>query len=164
MEYIDMLIATNSVTTKPDNITNKADFINNGVDFLYNNPTVTIDIPSGGAVVHNVKVPSSNVEDIMVTFTTKSGVDTQPVRGSPTALPTDHFPTENVVQIEIVFLQTTDNQPPKNVTLSVDACGPPTTAGITEGKIPLHSIAPQRSDRLRFSFNGTETQKSVIEP
>ncbi|CAF3994162.1 unnamed protein product, partial [Rotaria sp. Silwood1] len=73
MEYIDTLIASNSVTTKPEDISNKEDFIKNGVNFADTNPIVVIDMPSEGVVVHDVKVPSNNVEEIMVSFTTVSG-------------------------------------------------------------------------------------------
>ncbi|CAF5036328.1 unnamed protein product, partial [Rotaria sp. Silwood1] len=43
-----------------------------------------------GVVVHDVKVPSNNVEEIMVSFTTVSGDHIPAVRGKPTALPTHH--------------------------------------------------------------------------
>ncbi|CAF5138295.1 unnamed protein product, partial [Rotaria sp. Silwood1] len=81
MEYIDTLIASNSVTTKPEDIPNKEDFIRNGVNFVDTNPMVVIDMPSEGVVVHDVKVPSNNVEEIMVSFTTVSGDHIPPVRG-----------------------------------------------------------------------------------
>ncbi|CAF4056386.1 unnamed protein product, partial [Rotaria sp. Silwood1] len=99
MEYIDTLIASNSVTTKPEDIPNKEDFIKNGVNFVDTNPIVVIDMPSEGVVVHDVKVPSNNVEEIMVSFTTVSGDHIPPVRGKPTALPTDQFPSVKTVQL-----------------------------------------------------------------
>src|SRR4051812_14139019 len=48
MEYINTLIATNSVQTKPTNIYNTKDLITEGVDFTDAQPSLVIDIPKGG--------------------------------------------------------------------------------------------------------------------
>ncbi|CAF3459540.1 unnamed protein product [Rotaria sp. Silwood1] len=92
-------------------------------------------MPSEGVVVHDVKVPSNNVEEIMVSFTTVSGDHIPPVRGKPTALPTDHFPSVKTVQLVIAFMRTTDHKSPNHVTISIVACGPGRTTHITEGKM-----------------------------
>ncbi|CAF0880352.1 unnamed protein product [Rotaria sordida] len=133
MEYINRLIESNSVTTKPDEIPNKTDFIKNGVNFVNTNPMVIMNMPSEGAVVRGVKVQSDNADDIMVIFTSKSGGYVSPIRGKPTALSTDDFPKEKIVQLVIVFLGTTDDKSPKNVTLSVVTCAEGTITFITKG-------------------------------
>ncbi|CAF3512284.1 unnamed protein product [Rotaria sordida] len=133
MEYIDRLIESNSVTTKPDEIPNKTDFIKNGANFVNTNPMVIMNMPSEGAVVRNAKVQSDNVDDIMVIFTSKSGGYVSPIRGNPTALSTDDFPKEKIVQLVIVFLGTTDDKSPKDVTLSVVTCAEGTITFITKG-------------------------------
>ena len=122
MEYIDSLIATDSVKTTPKDIPNKEDLIKKGVDFTDNKPSFVIEVPNGGAIVRDVQVPSKNVAEIEVIFTTKSGQETAPIRGSPTSLPTDKFPTEKVVEIIIKVTKTNDYQSPQDVTLSVIAC------------------------------------------
>jgi len=137
MEYIDKLIENNFVTTTLENIQNKNDFITNGVNFAQKNSTIVIDMPSGGAVVRDVKVKSNNVKEIMVKFTTLSGANVSSIQGNPIALPKDGFPKEKIVQFVIVFMTTTDSESPKNVTLSVEACAPTITSPITEGKILL---------------------------
>src|SRR5690349_9198020 len=64
MEYINTLIATNSVQTKPTNIPNKEDLITNGVDFSDKQPIFLINIPKNGAIVRDVNIFSSNVAEI----------------------------------------------------------------------------------------------------
>ena len=120
MEYIDTLIATDSVKTTPKDIPNKGDLITKGVDFTDNKPSFIIDLPKGGAIVRDIQLPSKNVQEIEVTFTTKSGKVTTPIRGSPTSLPTDKFPTEKVVKIVIQVTKTNNYQSPTDVTLSVN--------------------------------------------
>ena len=122
MEYINALIETNSVKTTPTDITDKEDLIKKGVDFTDKKPSFIIDVPNGGAIVRDIELPSSNVAEIEVTFTTASGSKTTPIQGAPTSFPTDKFPTEKVVEIVITVTKTTDNKPPKDVTLSVIAC------------------------------------------
>ncbi len=122
MEYINTLIDTNSVKTVPTDISDKQDLITNGVDFTDKMPSFVIDVPNGGAIVRDIKLSSTNVEEIEVVFTTKSGRGTTPIRGAPTSLPTNQFPIEEVVEIVIKVKKTTDDQSPKHVTLSVIAC------------------------------------------
>jgi hypothetical protein len=134
MEYIDSLIATDSVKTTPKDIPNKEDLIKKGVDFTDNQPSFVIDVPNGGAIVRDIQVPSKNVQEIEVTFTTRSGQETTPIRGSPTSLPTDKFPTEKVVEIVVKVTKTNDYQPPKDVTLSIIACAEGTVTTTSIGK------------------------------
>jgi hypothetical protein len=122
IEYIDTLIATDSVQTQPDDITDKQDLIKKGVDFTYEKPSFVINVPNGGAIVRDIVVYSSNVDEIEVVFTTESGHGSTPIRGAPTSLPTKEFPTEKVTEIVIKVKKTTDNNGPKDVTLSIIAC------------------------------------------
>jgi hypothetical protein len=133
MQYIDTLIGGNAITTKPEDVSNKVDFIRIGVDFHELKPIIDIYIPAEGAIVRNLKVGSTNVQEIVVTFTTTKGSVTSSIRGSPTALPTDQFPAEQVNKIEIEFLSTYDNQAPQAVTLSVIACAPAGTTIVAQG-------------------------------
>ena len=134
MEYIDTLIATDSVKTTPKDIPNKGDLITKGVDFTDNKPSFILDLPKGGAIVRDIQLPSKNVQEIEVTFTTKSGKVTTPIRGSPTSLPTDKFPTEKVVEIVIQVTKTNNYQAPTDVTLSVIACAEGTVTTTPTGK------------------------------
>ncbi len=131
IEYINNLIATDSVKTQPDDITNKQDLITNGVDFTSEKPSFIINVPNGGAIVRDIKIFSSNVAKIEVVFTTESGSQSSPIQGAPTSLPTNNFPTEKVTEIVIKVKETTDSNAPKDVTLSVIICaeGTTTTAG-----------------------------------
>jgi hypothetical protein len=122
MEYINTLIATDSVKTQPDDITDKQDLIKKGVDFTYEKPSFIINVPNGGAIVRDIVVFSSNVAEIEVVFTTASGRGSTPIRGAPTSLPTNEFPTEKITEIVIKVKKTTDNNSPKDVTLSIIAC------------------------------------------
>ena len=97
--------------------------ISKGLDFLNNTPSIEIDLPNRGAVVRDVKISSKNVDEVEVTFVTESGVQTPPIRGSPTDLSKDQFPTEKVRDIIITILNTTDNAAPEDVVLSIIVCG-----------------------------------------
>ena len=90
-----------------------------------------IDIPKGGAIVRDIKVPSSNIAEIEVIFKTESGVQTAPIRGAPTSLPKDKFPTDKVSEIVIKVIKTTDDKAPEDVTLSIIACAEGVTTGTT---------------------------------
>jgi hypothetical protein len=148
MEYINTLIATDSVKTQPDDISNKEDLITKGVDFTSTQPSFIINIPKGGAIVRDIVVFSSNVDEIEVFFTTKSGLELSPIQGAPTSLPTKDFPTEKVTEILIKVKQTTDSKGPKDVTLSVIACAEGTTTTRSTGKASLLLLRnpPLRTD------------------
>jgi hypothetical protein len=133
MEYINTLIATDSVKTQPDDITDKQDLIKKGVDFTYEKPSFIINLPNGGAIVRDIVVFSSNVDEIEVVFTTESRRGSSPIRGAPTSLPTKEFPTEKVTEIVIKVKKTTDNNGPKDVTLSVIACAEGVTTAVSAG-------------------------------
>jgi hypothetical protein len=133
MEYIDTLIGVNAVSSQPDDIPNKFDFIRRGVDFTNEKPVIEIDIPGQGAIVHDLKIGSTNLVEIIVHFTTNTGYVTSPIQGSPKALPTSRFPSGKVSKIVIEFTKTEDNASPKDVTLSVIACAPAPTTVVTEG-------------------------------
>ncbi|CAF4746498.1 unnamed protein product, partial [Rotaria socialis] len=133
MEYIDQLIASNSVTIAAENKAKKEDLIKLGVDFVELSPVIVIDIPKNGAIVRDVKVTSRNVAAIVVILTTVEGKTLSPIRGHPTSLPNHEFPAELVTKIVIQIVETTDNHSPKQVTLSVVACAPRVTVGTTEG-------------------------------
>ena len=121
-EYINALISTNSVHTTPIDFSNKEDIITKGVNLTNQQSTVVISVPNGGIIVRDVKLSSENVAQIEVTFTTESGHPTTPVRGAPTSLSTNDFPTEKVTEITIKVIKTSDDNNPKDVTLSVIAC------------------------------------------
>ncbi len=133
MEYINTLIDTNSVKTLPKDISDKQDLIANGVDFTDKKPSFVINVPKGGAIVRDIQLSSTNVAEIEVTFITKSGVETTPIQGAPTSLPTNKFPAEKVVEIVIKITKTTDNDSPKDVTLSVIACAEGTVSTTPTG-------------------------------
>lgn len=122
MEYINTLVAINAIRTTPSDVYNKRDFVTKGVDFTTQQSTVVIDVPSNGAVVRNVKVSSANVARIEVILTIESSGATVSIRGAPTALPADEFPTDKVKQIVIKFLNTVDDNAPQDVVLSIIAC------------------------------------------
>ncbi|CAF3477285.1 unnamed protein product [Rotaria socialis] len=132
MEYIDQLIASNSVTIAAENKAKKEDLIKLGVDFVELSPVIVIDIPKNGAIVRDVKVTSRNVAAIVVILTTVEGKTLSPIRGHPTSLPNHEFPAELVTKIVIQIVETTDKHSPKQVTLSVVACAPRVTVGTTE--------------------------------
>jgi hypothetical protein len=134
MEYINTLIATNSVRSTPTDVPNKGDLVTKGVDFIDNKPTIIIDIPNNGAIVRDVKVPSTNVVEVEITFKTVSGSQTAPIRGAPTSLPTSEFPTEQVTQVTVQVTKTSDAEAPEDVTLSLIACAEGTTPGSSTGK------------------------------
>jgi hypothetical protein len=134
VEYIDTLIITNSVKTAPEDISNKQDLISKGVDFTDRNPTFTIKIPTGGAVIRAIELTSNNVAEIELIFTTQSGRETIPIQGAPTLLPTTEFPTEKVSEIFIKVKNTTDNNAPEEVTLSIIACAEGKTTTTPAGK------------------------------
>jgi hypothetical protein len=148
MEYINTLIATDSVKTTPNNIPNKEDLITKGVDFTDNKPSFIIQVPKEGAIVRDIQVPSTNIAEIEVVFTTKSGHQTTPIKGAPTSLPNDEFPTEKVVKIVVTITKTSDNKPPKDVTLSVIACAEGTVTTTPTGR-PLNHFHLLRW-RVRF--------------
>ena len=131
MEYINTLVATNSVRTTPKDIPNKDDLIKKGVDFTDKNPTFVIDVPKGGAIIRDIKVPSSNIAQIEVTFTSESGDKVVKVTGAPTSLPKDEFPADKVGAIVIKVIKTTDGKAPEDVTLSIIACAEGVTTGTT---------------------------------
>ena len=122
MEYINTLVATHSVRATPKDIPNKGDLISKGVDFTDKNPTLVIEVPKGGAIVRDIKVPSSNVEEIEVVFTTPYGDEKVVVRGAPTSLPKEQFPQGKVTEIVVKVTKTSDGKAPADVTLSVIAC------------------------------------------
>jgi hypothetical protein len=134
MEYINTLIATDSVETQPDDIKNKEDLITKGVDFSSTKPSFVIDVPNGGAIIRDIVVFSSNIDEIEVVFTTESSLESSPIRGAPTSLPTKEFPTEKVIEIVIKVKKTTDGNSPKDVTLSVIACAEGLTSTTRAGK------------------------------
>ncbi|CAF4733041.1 unnamed protein product, partial [Rotaria sp. Silwood2] len=74
MEYIETLIANNAVTTSPEDISNKNDLISRGVDFIDKNPRIIVHIPKDGAIIRDVKIPSTNLNEVTVIFTTILGV------------------------------------------------------------------------------------------
>jgi hypothetical protein len=137
MEYIDALVATHSVKTKPDDIKNKEDLIKKGVDFNSTRPYFVIDVPNGGAIVRDIKLFSKNVATVEVVFKTESGLQTNPIRDSPTSLPTKEFPTEEVTQIVIKVKKTSDGKGPKDVTLSISACAEGTATSTRAGKTTI---------------------------
>ncbi|CAF0742849.1 unnamed protein product [Adineta steineri] len=143
MEYIDTLITSNAIQTKPTQVSNIKDFHTQGCDFTDKKPTIVLKFPASSATVQNVKVFATNVKEIEVVFTTESGSHTAPITGSPTNLPTDKFPTEKVVEVTITITETSDGSAPKSVRVSIIACAPgvtPTT-GITSAVTTHTSVS-----------------------
>ena len=153
MEYIQTLIDTGSVNTYPKDIPNKQDLITNGVDFVDQTPSFIINIPKGGAVIRDIDVSSPNIAEITVTFTTESGREVGPIRGTPTSLPTDEFPAEKVIDIIIKMTKTTDYRPPQDVTLSVTACA--------EGTTTTTTIGTKKSTTRIYEMTGEQTTSEL---
>jgi hypothetical protein len=144
-ELVETLIALNLIQTRPVDLPNKRDLIGKGLDFNNSSPSFEIDLPKRGAIVRDIKLPSKNVAEIEVIFITESGRKTTPISGAPTALPTENFPTEKVLDIIINIIRTTDGNLPQDVQLSVIVCGedlPSTTSG---GKRRIHLFEAKRS-------------------
>jgi hypothetical protein len=133
MEYINTLIATNSIQTKPTDIPNKQDLIRKGVDFTDTKPIFEINLANGGAIVRDIHLYSSNVIEITVTFTTESGRETVPIIGAPQSLPSTEFPTEKVTEIVVTVTKTIADTAPEDVTLSVIACAEGSTTTASTG-------------------------------
>jgi hypothetical protein len=133
MEYINTLIATNSIQTKPTDIPNKQDLITKGVDFTDTKPIFEIKLPNGGAVVRDIVLTSNNVVEITVTFTTESGRETVPIKGAPESLPRSEFPTEKVTEIVVKVTKSSADTAPEDVTLSVIACAEGSTTTASTG-------------------------------
>jgi hypothetical protein len=152
IEYIDTLIVTNSIKTAPKDISNKQDLISKGVHFTDENPTFTITIPTGGAVVRAIDLSSNNVAEIEVIFTIKSGQETISIRGAPTSLPANQFPTEKVSEIIIKVNKTTDNNAPEEVTLSIIACAEGTPTTTPAGKDSKFSFFLKLKVFFRYHF------------
>jgi hypothetical protein len=135
MEYIETLIDNNGVSIVGDKTHDVKNLIETGVDFTETSPSIVVHIPGDGALIQDIKVRSSNILEIVVSFTTVSGTPTASVRGEPTNLPKSEFPDEKVRTILIEVVQTVHDKAPKGVTLSVVACAPGTTpSAATTGK------------------------------
>jgi hypothetical protein len=134
MEYIDTLVEINAVSSISESVKDIGDLSKKGVDFTVANPILVVDIPKEGAVVRDVKVPSSNVGEIKVTLTTVDGVTLPPIQGEAMNLPRSGFTTDKVSQIVVQILTTTDGDTPKAVRLSVVACAPGITPATSEGE------------------------------
>ena len=133
-EYIDTLISTNSIEITPKESCNIEDLSTKGVDFSYKYPSFVIDIPKGGILVRNVKIPSENILEVEIIFTTEDGQGKSPIRGAPTSLPTSQFPSEKVGEIVVNVVNTTDGEAPKDVKLSVTICAEDIPTGTSAGK------------------------------
>jgi hypothetical protein len=155
MEYINTLIATNSVQTKPTDIPNKQDLIREGVNFTDTKPIFEINLPNGGAIVRDIHLNSSNVIEITVTFTTESGHETVPIKGAPESLPTSEFPTEKVTEIVVKVTKTTAETAPEDVTLSVIACAEGSTTTTTTGNAFITCFFFKRRRYLSYARNIT---------
>ncbi|CAF4197655.1 unnamed protein product, partial [Rotaria magnacalcarata] len=160
MEYIDSLIATGSVKSISEHIPNIADLMSNGVDFTDKNAVIVIDIPNDGMIIRDVKLPSNNIAEIMLTFTSVIGVALIPLRGNPTALPSHSFPNDKISNMVIQILETIDNNPPTAVTLSIVACAPGITKSKTQGT-RTYTLLPTDGN-LQTQFLTSDTQSSSI--
>ena len=137
MEYIDTLVASNSLKTGPTDISNKEDLITKGVDFADRAVYFDIDIPEGGAIIRDFKVFSNNVVQIEIIFQAETGGKLYWVNGAPEALPISEFPTERIGSVTITIVRTQNNEAPQDVTLSVIACADAATPGTTPGMISV---------------------------
>lgn len=135
MQFINTIVNTNSLKTLPKDIVNKQDIITTGVDFIATKPSILITVPNNGAIIRDIDVFSSNVAEIEVVFVTQSGNQLAPIKGVPTELATDEFPTEKVREITVTLTKTKDAQSPQDVTMSVIACAEATTATVRPGTV-----------------------------
>ena len=133
-EVIETLVTSNLIQTRPTDLSNKQDLISKGLSFNSNSPSIEIDLPKRGAIVRDVKLPSKNIAEIEIIFVIESGLKTSPIRGSPTGLPSEKFPTEKVRDIIINIIRTTDGNAPEDVTLSVIVCGEDLPSTTTTGE------------------------------
>jgi len=120
---VEILVTSNLIQIRPVDLSNKQDLITKGLDFNRNVSSIEIDLPQRGAIVRDMKLSSKNIAEIEVIFVIESGLKTSPIRGSPSALPNEKFPTEKVRDITINILKTNDTGLPQDVTLSVIVCG-----------------------------------------
>jgi len=134
IELVETLVTSNLIQIRPVDLSNKQDLITKGLDFSSNVSSLELDLPKPGAIVRDVKLSSKNIAEIEVIFVIESGRKTSPIRGSPSALPNDKFPTEKVRDITINILKTNDNGLPQDVTLSVIVCGEDLPTTTTAGE------------------------------
>ena len=133
MQFINTIVSTNSLKTLPKDIDNKQDIITTGVDFIATKPSIFITVPNNGAIIRDIDIFSSNVAEIEVILVTQSGNQLAPIKGAPTSLPIDEFPTEKIREITVTLTKTKDSQSPQDVTLSIIACAEATTATVRTG-------------------------------
>ena len=114
-----------------------------GVDFIQSNPTVTIPFPPGiTPIVVEVSVPNTNtnVDQIRVVVTSPNGTPLVNVTSPSGTNVVNQFPSTPLPENSIltITLLTPNNNPPRNVTISVIACYTPSTATtvVTSGTVP----------------------------
>lgn len=141
-ELIQWLLKTNSITF--DDTSNIKDLITNGVNFQETNPSIVIHIPFGGTQIQNIKLRSTNVHEIQLTFTTETGEKLKSIRTQLNNLKNQHFPRQKVIKLVIKILKTTDNDTPKGVTLSIEGC-----AVLTSSETSAHTSVTHHSTTTR---------------
>jgi hypothetical protein len=141
---IETLVAANLIEITPQ-VTVMENLFGSGIDFTENGPVFVIKLPNGGVVVRDVQVPSANVAEVEVTFIVASHGSPKVIRGSPTSLPTNEFPLEEVESITIKVVKTSDDQYPRRVKLSVIVCSKTPS---TSTKLPSESCFIRHHDSL----------------
>jgi hypothetical protein len=132
IELIETLVTANLIDITPE-VTIKKDLYGTGIDFTENSPVFEITLPNDGAVVRDLSLPSANVVKVEVTFILTSNDSPKVIRGSPTSLPIDEFPLEEVEKVIIKVVKTSDDKSPRRVKLSVIVCSetPSTTTKLS---------------------------------
>ena len=126
IELIETLVTANLIQITP-NVAGKKDLIKTGIDFEELQPEFVVKLPNGGSVIRDVKLPSTNVVKIEVTFVPVSGGSSKVIRGSPTSLPNNDIPSEEVESIIIKVVKTSNGEGPRRVRLSVIVCSETST-------------------------------------
>jgi hypothetical protein len=128
IEYIETLVSTNAIRIRPYDSPSKQDLVTNGLNIAYATPVFQVNLPEGGLIIRDVKLPSLNIVKVQIVFVPDLGTPSTSIEGSPTALPLNEFPTESIGEIIIKVIETVNGTSPSQVTLSVKACGQePTT-------------------------------------
>lgn len=122
IDFINALIVRKGICINGAVPVNIGGFLAEGVTLASMNSTIELEIPNGGATVYDIKLSSSNVDQIEVVCTSVSNFVTAPICGSPLALPSEQFLKERTARCTIKNFKTRDGLPPAAVTLSVLVC------------------------------------------
>lgn len=122
IEMIPALILSDSTLLNELTATDSNSLMDDGLNCTIKDSHITVPIPNHKAIVRDIQVHSDNIVKLEVVFYLVSGFVTAPFTGSPTDLPKEQFPQEAVNYFTMNVLETSDDQPPRNVKLSITVC------------------------------------------